>query len=82
MTCVQIGLKCEYIMRALLAVSSLHLAHHRPETHGSYLSLAMHHHQIATTEVSMYMIEAPRVPGKYGHLYIKPNLVINRGQPA
>ncbi|KAK6858738.1 hypothetical protein PG995_005302 [Apiospora arundinis] len=54
-TAVHIGLKCDYVMRALLAVSSLHLAHHRPEMHDRYMSLAIGHHHIATTDVTQLM---------------------------
>lgn len=49
---VQLGLRCDYIMRAVLAVSSLHLAYHRPEMRDHYRSLAMTHHQVASREAS------------------------------
>jgi hypothetical protein len=52
MTTVQIGLKCDYIMRALLAVSALHLAYHRPDMRIHYQTLAASHHQLATKEAS------------------------------
>ncbi|KAI3324745.1 hypothetical protein HD806DRAFT_493488 [Xylariaceae sp. AK1471] len=45
---VQVGLSHEYIMRAILAVSSLHLAHHRPEMREHYQSVAILHHQAAS----------------------------------
>ncbi|KAI8623729.1 hypothetical protein F5Y19DRAFT_457260 [Xylariaceae sp. FL1651] len=48
MTAVQLGLQCDYIMRALLAVSSLQLAYYRPHAREHYQSLAMQHHQIAS----------------------------------
>ncbi|KAJ4285983.1 hypothetical protein N0V88_008170 [Collariella sp. IMI 366227] len=35
---VQLGLSCDYIMRAVLAVSALHLAYHRPERRDFYPS--------------------------------------------
>ncbi|KAJ2998991.1 hypothetical protein NUW58_g138 [Xylaria curta] len=47
-TAVQIGLECDYVMRALLAVSSLQLAYYRPHMREHYRSAAMHHHQIAS----------------------------------
>ncbi|KAI0110937.1 hypothetical protein GGR51DRAFT_510571 [Nemania sp. FL0031] len=47
-TAVQLGLKCDYVMRALLAISSLQLAYYRPHMREHYQSVAMHHHQIAS----------------------------------
>lgn len=49
---VQLGLRCDYIMRTLLAISALHLAYHRPDMRDHYRSLAMTHHQIATRDAS------------------------------
>lgn len=49
---VQLGLRCDYIMRAVLAVSALHLAYHRPEMRDHYRALAMTHHQVASREAS------------------------------
>ncbi|KAH6643428.1 hypothetical protein BKA67DRAFT_596175 [Truncatella angustata] len=45
---VQVGLGCDYIMRALLAISSLHLALHRPHLKSHYQSMAMTQHQLAS----------------------------------
>ncbi|KAI0402995.1 hypothetical protein F4802DRAFT_327055 [Xylaria palmicola] len=47
-TAVQMGLECDYVMRALLAVSSLQLAYYRPHRREHYHSEAAHHHQIAS----------------------------------
>jgi hypothetical protein len=55
-TVVQVGLNCDYIMRAncdyimraILAVSSLHLAHHRQHMRDHYEAVAIAHHQIAS----------------------------------
>jgi hypothetical protein len=47
-TVVQVGLGCDYIMRAILAVSSLHLAHHRQHMRDHYEAVAITHHQIAS----------------------------------
>ncbi|KAH8888041.1 hypothetical protein GQ53DRAFT_692208 [Thozetella sp. PMI_491] len=47
-TVVQIGFSCDYIMRSILAVSSLHLAHHRPHMLDHHQSLAIVHHQAAS----------------------------------
>ncbi|KAI1333783.1 hypothetical protein F5Y15DRAFT_403972 [Xylariaceae sp. FL0016] len=50
-TAVQLGLNCDYIMRTILAVSALHLAHYRPQMRDYYQSIAMNHHQIASRAV-------------------------------
>ncbi|RKU48819.1 hypothetical protein DL546_006762 [Coniochaeta pulveracea] len=47
-TVVQVGVSCEYIMRTILAVSSLHLAHYRPHMVDHYQSVAIVHHQAAS----------------------------------
>lgn len=49
---VQLGLRCDYIMRTVLAISALHLAYHRPEMRDHYHSLAMTHHQVASRDAS------------------------------
>lgn len=48
MSVVQVGFTCDYIMRALLAVSSLHLAHFRPHMREHYQSVAIVHYQAAS----------------------------------
>ncbi|KAK9421516.1 putative Zn(2)-C6 fungal-type domain-containing protein [Seiridium unicorne] len=45
---VQMGFRHEYIMRTLLAISALHLAHHRKHWSEYYVSLALSHHQAAS----------------------------------
>jgi glycine cleavage system H lipoate-binding protein len=47
-TVVQVGLSCDYIMRALLAVSSIHLAHNREHKRDHYEAVAISHHQAAS----------------------------------
>lgn len=47
-TIVQVGLSCDYIMRAILSVSSLHLAHYRPHMRDRYEAIAITHHQAAS----------------------------------
>ncbi|KAH7037557.1 uncharacterized protein B0I36DRAFT_314313 [Microdochium trichocladiopsis] len=49
-TYVELGLRCEYIMRTIFALAALHLAHYRPSMRSHYLSLAAEHHQIASRE--------------------------------
>jgi hypothetical protein len=45
---VQMGLRCEYIMRAILALSALHLASQRSDRRAFYTSQGLKHHQIAS----------------------------------
>ncbi|KAG7294192.1 hypothetical protein NEMBOFW57_004262 [Staphylotrichum longicolle] len=56
-TVVQVGFDCDYIMRGVLALSGLHLAHHRPRTRDHYLLAAITHHQAASQTT------IPLVPG-------------------
>lgn len=57
LSAVQLGLRCDYIMRTVLAVSALHLAHHRPEMRDHYHSLAMTHHQVASRDAMALMTD-------------------------
>ncbi|OHE95460.1 hypothetical protein CORC01_09193 [Colletotrichum orchidophilum] len=45
---VRLALECDYVMRALLSVSALHLAHHRPERRDFFISRALTYHQMAS----------------------------------
>ena len=45
---VQLGLKCDYIMRAVLALSALHLAYHQPERRDFYTAQGILLHQKAS----------------------------------
>ncbi|TDZ71780.1 putative transcriptional regulatory protein [Colletotrichum trifolii] len=45
---VRLALECDYVMRALLAVSALHLAHNRPERRDFFISRALTYHQMAS----------------------------------
>ena len=47
-TVVQISFSCDYVLRTLLAVSALHLAHHRPQKRDDYISRALLYHQVAS----------------------------------
>lgn len=55
-TVVQVGLECDYVMRSLLAVSSLQLAYYRPHMREHYRSMAVHHHEIASRIAGPYRI--------------------------
>lgn len=45
---VRLALECDYVMRALLSVSALHLAHNRPERRDFFISRALTYHQMAS----------------------------------
>ncbi|KAL2256889.1 hypothetical protein VTK26DRAFT_965 [Humicola hyalothermophila] len=45
---VQLGLRCDYIMRAVLAVSALHLAYHRPDRRDFYSAQSILLHRKAS----------------------------------
>ncbi|KAK4117944.1 hypothetical protein N657DRAFT_584530 [Parathielavia appendiculata] len=52
---VQQGLACDYIMRAVLAVSALHLAYHRPDRRDFYIEESILLHQKASRSAMRVM---------------------------
>jgi hypothetical protein len=49
-TVPRLAIENRYLMGEILALSALHLAHHRREQRHHYLSTALTHHQIASQE--------------------------------
>ena len=54
---VRKALGCEFVMRALLAVSATHIAQHRPSQKHYYMSHAMAYHDIASRRAVSLMAE-------------------------
>lgn len=54
---VRKALGCEFVMRALLAVSATHIAQHRPSQKHHYMSHAMAYHDIASRKAVSLMRE-------------------------
>ncbi|KAL2126451.1 hypothetical protein VTI74DRAFT_884 [Chaetomium olivicolor] len=52
---VQLGLSCDHIMRAVLAVSALHLAYHRPDRRNFYVEEGILLHQKASRSAMRVM---------------------------
>ncbi|OHE91142.1 hypothetical protein CORC01_13553, partial [Colletotrichum orchidophilum] len=52
---VRMALKCEYVMRTLLSISALHLAHERPERKEALVSKALLYHRLASREAMQLM---------------------------
>ncbi|KAL0943392.1 uncharacterized protein CTRU02_201278 [Colletotrichum truncatum] len=52
---VGLALKCEYVMRTLLSISALHLAHQRPERKEALVSKALLYHRTASREAMKLM---------------------------
>jgi hypothetical protein len=52
---VQLGMSCDYIMRAVLAVSALHLAYHRPDRRDFYVEEGILLHQKASRSAMLVM---------------------------
>lgn len=52
---VRLALRCEYVMRALLSVSALHLAHRVPERKEALVSRALQYHRLASREAMELM---------------------------
>ncbi|KAH6628761.1 hypothetical protein F5144DRAFT_580082 [Chaetomium tenue] len=57
-TVVQVGFDCDYIMRGVLALSGLHLAHHRQPMRDHYLAAAIRHHQAASQAAIPLVLDA------------------------
>ncbi|KAK3290353.1 uncharacterized protein B0H64DRAFT_479358 [Chaetomium fimeti] len=57
-TVVQVGFDCDYIMRGVLALSGLHLAHHRQPMRDHYLAAAIRHHQAASQTAIPLVLDA------------------------
>ncbi len=55
---MQCGLQSDYTMRAILAVSALHLAHTQPERSDHYISQGIQYHQEALKS-AMQLMETP-----------------------
>jgi len=54
-TVVEIGLRCDYIMRAVLAISALHLAYHRPDRRDFYTAQGIVLHQRAARSAMRFI---------------------------
>lgn len=54
-TVVQVGLRCSYIMRSILALSALHLAYHRPAQRDRYTAAGIELHRRAARTAMGYM---------------------------
>ncbi|KAK2063546.1 C6 zinc finger protein [Colletotrichum caudatum] len=51
---VKLGLECDYVMRSILSLSALHIAHLNPERKDSLLEKSMAHHEMSSrTAVSL-----------------------------
>ncbi|KAH8647243.1 hypothetical protein BX600DRAFT_151889 [Xylariales sp. PMI_506] len=66
-TVVQIGLENDYIMRVVLALSALHLAHQKPEKRDHYQSIAANYHSTASRTVLdlMKAVNSDTAPNLY-----------------
>ncbi|KAK4149336.1 hypothetical protein C8A00DRAFT_38069 [Chaetomidium leptoderma] len=58
---VQLGLSCDYIMRAVLAVSALHQAYHRPERRDFYVEEGILLHQKASRSAMRIMASGDKI---------------------
>ncbi|KAL1901312.1 hypothetical protein Cpir12675_000545 [Ceratocystis pirilliformis] len=54
-TVARFGVQCEYVMRSILAVSALHIAHHKPQKRDFYFSRALAYHQLASRAATPLM---------------------------
>ncbi|RSL55589.1 hypothetical protein CEP54_009326 [Fusarium duplospermum] len=54
---ISIALQCDYLMRALLATSALHMAHNTPEEKEFYVSTALTYHRAASREAVVLLAD-------------------------
>ncbi|RMJ07678.1 hypothetical protein BHE90_001103 [Fusarium euwallaceae] len=54
---VAMALQCDYLMRALLATSALHMAHNRPDEKEFYVSTALTYHRAASREAVVLLAD-------------------------
>ncbi|KAL2694801.1 hypothetical protein Neosp_001388 [[Neocosmospora] mangrovei] len=54
---VAMALQCDYLMRALLATSALHMAHNMPEEKEFYVSTALTYHRAASREAVVLLAD-------------------------
>jgi hypothetical protein len=51
----QLGFQYEFVMRGVLAISALHLAHFKPDQRDYYVSQALHHQEIGLRAATALM---------------------------
>lgn len=76
---VQLGLSCDYIMRAVLAISALHLAYHRPDRRDFYTAQGILLHQKASRSAMRFMAadsSAPMDKDRAASLFLFATLTI------
>lgn len=75
-TVLSFALKHGYLMRSLLAIPALHLAHLRPEQTGFYLSAALEHHLVASEAVRVLLKNVSEENGVPLFLFSALSLII------
>jgi hypothetical protein len=58
-TCIRLGVSCDYVMRSILAVSALHMAHHRHDKRDVLLNAAVMYHRLASRAAMSLMNNIP-----------------------
>jgi hypothetical protein len=72
---VRLALKCDYLMKTLLAVSAVHLAKLRPESQESYFSTAFQYHTAALQSAAPFLSHVKEVDDAW-NLFIFSSLTI------
>ncbi|KAL5612780.1 hypothetical protein BROUX41_004135 [Berkeleyomyces rouxiae] len=73
---VRFGVQCEYVMRSILAVSALHIAHHKPQKRDFYFSRALAYHQMASRAATPLMSNLATSSEGWEYLYLFSTLTI------
>ncbi|KKA26852.1 hypothetical protein TD95_002457 [Thielaviopsis punctulata] len=75
-TAVRLGVQCDYVMRSILAVSALHIAHHRPDKREFYFSRALNYHQMASRTATPLLGNLATSRDGWEHLYLFSTLTV------
>lgn len=73
---VRLGVQCDYVMRSILAVSALHIAHHRPDKRDFYFSRALAYHQLASRTATPLLGNLATSRDGWEYLYLFSTLTV------
>lgn len=80
-TVPQFGFSYQFVFRAILALSALHLAHMKPDLHAQYVAAAEFHHNIALQMVSATIPQINEENGPAVYLFSTITCIIECAMP-
>ena len=81
-TAIQVGLKCSYMLQALLAVSALHLADQTPDKRDLYIARGMKLHRQASRSAVRFMDREDINTDEAVNLFLFSSLTMFFGMPS